>query len=174
MRQHQGLTLTGLVFVALGVQALDILLVRELFPAASRILLPISYLLVLGFALKNLYRPVVILIGLGAVLNFLAIVSNGGAMPVAAESLSGTDSGGVATPAASGRLLRHSKDIVLHGDDIRLAPLADRYKFSNAVPILFSVGDLFIVAGIVVGGMLAVGTQLLPRVRRFRLHGGAT
>lgn len=99
----------------------------------------LSTALVLVFVLRNVRLPGFAIVALGAACNLVAIVANGGYMPVdpsALRALGGTVPSGysnsreLATPA--------------------LAPLTDLFALPRAVPLanVFSVGDVLISVGI--------------------------
>lgn len=135
-----------------------------------------SQVLLLGFAWANRRRPGFWLLGLGLLLNFTAILANGGLMPISPEtisrlaegapgsvalSLAGTPSApdagraGKVTPPGNdwatlhGERLGSSKDVLLPLDEMRLPLLADRFVFPAWVPVrvAFSLGDMLIAAG---------------------------
>lgn len=133
-----------------------------------RILLVASYLLVLIFVAANLRRAGIAVIGAGLLLNFAAIVANGGLMAITPETLLKT--GVVPDDAVVGEWLPRSKDILLERDDVHLWGLTDRLTWDPVSPVVraFSIGDLVILAGL----MLTVADLLLPRFAPDGLHNG--
>jgi Family of unknown function (DUF5317) len=124
-----------------------------------RILFVASYVLLIVFAAVNLRRPGIAVLGVGLVLNFLAIVSNGGLMPTTPE-----DYAKYSWPqdATIGSWIPHTKDVLLERKDVRLYYLGDHLRWDDQALIrVFSIGDLVIMAGLA----LTVAELALPRVR---------
>ena len=129
--------------------------------AARRTLLVASYVLLLGFVLLNLRRPGLAIIGLGLLLNFLAIVTNGGLMPISPQNLE--RSGLPKEEVSLGDWVPNSKDVLLARDDTNLWFLTDILVWKNPSGVnAFSVGDVIIGAGLVI----TLGELFLPRVQR--------
>lgn len=146
---------------ALGLQLLVVFAGLGDLTDVRRGLFVCSYLLLIVFVLANLRRPGIAVIGVGLVLNFLAIVSNGGLMPVTPEALDRV--GPPPTEIELGEPVPLTKDVLLAREDTRLWPLTDILTWENPTNIqLFSVGDLFIAAGLA----LTLAELLLPRLRR--------
>jgi hypothetical protein len=146
---------------ALGLQLLVIFAGLGELTDVRRGLFVFSYLLLIVFVLANLRRPGIAVIGVGLALNFLAIVSNGGLMPVTPEALDRV--GPPPTEIELGEPVPLTKDVLLAREDTRLWPLTDILTWENPTNIqLFSVGDLFIAAGLA----LTLAELLLPRLRR--------
>jgi hypothetical protein len=131
------------VFVAAVLQRLPFaLLPPDSFVAVKKTLLVLSYLLLVWALSRNLEFRSVRLILVGVLLNFAAIVANGGLMPVSPEarSLAGmTDLGeswlGSVTPEGTG--------IILGIDQARLGGLTDILPVP-LVGAVFSVGDVIL------------------------------
>jgi hypothetical protein len=96
---------------------------------------------VLVALLANLRLPGMALVAAGAVSNLLAIVANGGAMPVRAETL-----------AAAGLDPRDGFSNSVVSSRPALEPLTDVFAIPAGVPLanVFSIGDLLIAIGIVI------------------------
>jgi len=153
--------LGAVAIVALGLQLLVIFAGLGTFAEVRRGLFVFSYLLLIVFVLANLRRPGIAVIGVGLALNFLAIVSNGGLMPVTPEALDRV--GPAPIDLELGEPVPLTKDVLLAREDTRLWPLTDVLTWENPTNIqLFSVGDLFIGGGLA----LTLAELLLPRVRR--------
>lgn len=116
-----------------------------------RFIFPSSYVLLLAFILFNRRRVGLLVIGVGMLLNFLAIVSNGGLMPVSPASV---EEAGLADELADlelGDPVPVSKNVLLAEGDTNLRWLSDRFTWDAARPIrVFSVGDIVIAAGALV------------------------
>ncbi len=150
-----------LAFLALALQLLAIFGPLGFSDIPRRVLLVSSYPLLLVFVLANLRRPGLMIIGVGLLLNFVAIASNGGLMPVSPDTLEriGRPSEGLAL----GEWVPQSKDVLLAREDTRLWFLTDTLVWKNPTSInAFSVGDLVIAAGLVI----TLGELFLPRIRR--------
>jgi hypothetical protein len=127
---------------------------------ARRAVLVASYLLLLAFAAVNLRRPGIAVIALGALLNFSAIVANGGLMPTTPETLQRTNYQVDTTP---GHWIPKTKDVLLEREDVHLWFLGDRLVIDGLPRFrAFSIGDVIILAGLV----MTVGDLLLPRFGR--------
>ncbi len=129
------------VFVALAAQIVLFSSMREALPQV--LLEPLhlaTYALLFWFALANFRHIVLLPLFLGMALNAIAIVSNGGQMPVNPEAWAAT---GLDTSATS--------NIEVGGD--RLAFLGDIFALPRDLPFtnVFSIGDL----------LLGIGTVLL-------------
>jgi len=105
--------------------------------------------LVLLAVLRNLAIPGLQLVAAGAASNLAAIVANGGFMPASAAALG----------AHAGRSGDYSNSVVLANP--ALAPLTDIFALPAWLPgaNVFSVGDVLIVAGIVVAIVLQMRTR---------------
>jgi len=125
-----------------------------------RVLLLLSYVVLIGFVAVNLRRIGISIIGIGLLLNFVAIAANGGLMPVTAETLA---HGGFPSDVSVGEWVPGSKDVLLSRDDVRLWFLSDRFVL-EALPrtLAYSLGDVIILMGLVV----FLGEMLLPRISR--------
>ena len=110
-------------------------------------ILPISLGILVLFVWFNRRLQGFWLLGLGLLLNFSVIVSNGGLMPISPETLAivhGAQGEEIINNRAYG-----SKDIVLPKKDTRLEWLADRFTVPDEWPIqfAFSVGDVLLATG---------------------------
>jgi hypothetical protein len=114
---------------------------------------------VLAALLANLRLPGMAIVAAGAACNLAAIVANGGAMPVRAETL-----------AAAGLDPhdRFSNSVVSSAP--ALEPLTDVFAIPAGIPLanVFSVGDVLIGVGI------AVAIAAAMRRERGRMPGGST
>jgi hypothetical protein len=129
---------------------------------ARIVLMVISYVLLLEFVLFNLSRPGIAVIGIGLLMNFLAIAANEGMMPITPETLLRT--GSIPSDAIFGEWVPGTKDILLERDDIRLYFLTDRLVWDPISNVIraFSIGDVVIAAGVVV----TLVDLFAPRIRR--------
>ncbi len=116
-----------------------------------RLVLPASYVLLLAFVVLNWRRLGVLVIGVGMMLNFLAIVSNGGLMPISPATMEKAGLGGELAELELGDALPQSKNVLLDVSDTHLQWLTDRFTWGSSGPIpVFSLGDVIIAAGIIV------------------------
>jgi hypothetical protein len=97
-----------------------------------------SNILVLGAVAANLATPGLWLVCLGGISNFVAIVANGGYMPVNPDTL-----------AAMGRVAKVDYSNSAPRDVVVLFPLTDIFAMPAWVPLanVFSVGDVLIGVG---------------------------
>ncbi|HWC13231.1 MAG TPA: DUF5317 domain-containing protein [Actinomycetota bacterium] len=142
------------VAAAIGIQFAIISIFPDSFENLHVPLHFISYLFAGLFVWMNRRIPGMLIIGLGAALNLIAITANGGVMP--------------ATPAA----LRSAGITETEGfvnstsvQDPKLQFLGDIWAIPDSVPILdnvFSIGDVLIAIGIVVLVHGVCGSKLVP------------
>ena len=152
-------------FVPLLIGALIVQLLAIYGPLGSddlprRILMVSSYLMLLVFVGLNLRRPGLVVLGIGAFLNFLPIVANGGLMPITPETLLKT--GDIPDDARVGEWVEGTKDILKERDDVHLYFLSDRLTSDLSPFRAFSIGDLIILSG----AIILTGELLLPRLKR--------
>jgi hypothetical protein len=116
-----------------------------------RFVFPGCYVLALVFVLLNRRRVGFLVIGAGALLNFLAIVSNGGLMPISPAMMEKAGRGDELAQLELGDAVPRAKNVLLEESDIKLEWLADRFTWDSPGPFsVFSVGDVIIGAGLVV------------------------
>src|SRR6266498_3996700 len=139
-------------------------------PASMRPVLQLaSYPVAAVFVIANRHLPGMLLIGLGALLNVIAMSANGGVMPASPSAL---DKAGLPLQRdtyANSALVR----------DPRLGFLGDVFAIPEPVPLhnVFSVGDVLIGLGAVVavhglsGSRLRVFRQPGRHLRRRRYRG---
>jgi hypothetical protein len=118
-----------------------------------------SNLAVLAAVGRNLAIPGLPLVLLGGASNLVAIVANGGFMPVSAEAL-----------VAIGRAPRDGYANNRLADGVLLAPLTDLFAMPAWVPManIFSIGDVLIGIGVamaVVAAMHGRGPRISPAAR---------
>ncbi|MCL5292665.1 MAG: DUF5317 domain-containing protein [Actinobacteria bacterium] len=138
------------VWLPLSALTLQVLLfasfspVAHLSPYLKAIFHLVSYLLLLVFLAFNLKITGVAIIGLGMVLNLIAILANGGFMPTTARALA------LAGLKADGH--RESQGALYNNvvtDNPRLLVLGDIFAIPKGMPMsnVFSIGDLIIGLG---------------------------
>jgi hypothetical protein len=109
-----------------------------------------SYGLVMATVLANWRLPGMVLLGLGAALNFLVILLNGGWMPVTPELL--VASGLMSSPTAfePGQRVPFSKDVIVDGHAGHARWLSDIFMIPRAglFSAVFSIGDALMMVGL--------------------------
>ena len=109
-----------------------------------------SYALLMVTVLANWRLPGMILLGMGAALNLLVILLNGGWMPVTTEHL--VAAGLLSSPAAlaPGQRVPFSKDVIVASHEGHLSWLSDVFMIAKAGPLsaVFSVGDALMMVGL--------------------------
>jgi hypothetical protein len=117
-----------------------------------RVLLLLSYLLLLLFVWRNRRRGAILIVGVGLVCNLLVILTNRGFMPITPQILVRINPTDSAQQWLEGTHYGYSKDIILAQEDTRLWLLSDVLAVPPPFPwpTAFSVGDLILAAGIVV------------------------
>lgn len=140
-----GVSAARLAWVPLVFAALALQVGAEAVPgdAVALGMVIASYVALLAFAALNVRHAGMPLVAIGAALNFVVIVANGG-MPISAEAAARA---GYAGPAAEQLLLR-GKHVLDAGGDVVLRPLSDVIPLWRA-PAVASVGDLVIWAGLI-------------------------
>ena len=124
-----------------------------------RFIFPSTYVLLLAFVILNRRRIGFLIIGAGMLLNFLAIVTNGGLMPISPEHLQESE----LAELEPGDSVPNSKNVMLEEEDIHLRWLSDRLYWDTGTDLqVFSVGDTIIGAGLAV----VLLELLLPKVQR--------
>ncbi len=115
-------------------------------------LLVLSYVLLLWFGWSNRHLWSIRILTIGVVLNFIAVVANGGLMPVSPETLTRIHPSTSAEDWRLGIVPRGTKDIVLSRDQTRFWFLTDILVVPPPFPwpTALSVGDLFIWLGILI------------------------
>jgi len=109
-----------------------------------------SYALLIVTVWANRRLPGMVWLGLGAALNFLVILVNGGWMPVMAQSL--VSAGFIDRPSAidAGQRVWASKDVVMTSQGAHLLWLSDVLVIPKAgiFSAVFSVGDVLMMLGL--------------------------
>jgi hypothetical protein len=153
----------------LGVVALLALLLQAIAITAplgeadilQRLLFVSSYVLLVVFVGFNLRRAGIALIGLGLLLNFAPIATNGGLMPVTSESLARIGEAHKLEGLNPGDAIPNTKNVWRERDDTHLWFLTDRLVWDNPVFFrVFSIGDIVIAAGVIV----TLADLFLPRL----------
>jgi hypothetical protein len=110
-----------------------------------------TFILLLIFVWLNRTLLGMLVAGLGLLANLAVIALNGGAMPIAPETLVKINPGSSFEQWVPGDHYDHSKDIIRLSEETRLPWLSDRLAMTVPLPIraAFSLGDLFIALGII-------------------------
>jgi hypothetical protein len=128
-----------------------------------RFIFPASYVFLIAFTVLNRRRLGFLVIGGGMVLNFLAIVSNGGLMPISPSAMERAGLGDELAKLDIGDAVPHTKNVLLDESDTHLQWLTDRLTWNHPGPFpVFSVGDAIIAVGLVV----ILVEFLLPLIHR--------
>jgi hypothetical protein len=152
-----------LALFALAMQGVAIFAPLGFDDAPKRLLFELSYVILIFVAIVNLPRAGFLILGVGLVLNFLVIVSNGGLMPVTAENLARVHALDRIEGRAEGDAIPRTKNVLKTKGETTLYVLSDRLVFDNPVYVpIFSIGDVVIAAGLVV----ILGDLFLPRLQR--------
>lgn len=119
---------------------------------ARRVLLPLTFVLLLVFALRNWHLWGVRVMAVGFLLNLLAIGSNGGLMPISPEEVARVNLLDRIENVQLGEPVPGSKGILMAPRDARLWFLSDIIVLPPRSPIarVFSVGDLLVLGGVVI------------------------
>lgn len=108
-----------------------------------------SQLMLLVFAWLNRRLPGGWLLGTGLLLNFLAIILNGGLMPISPETVHALVPDAPDGSWRIGERLGRTKDVVLPEEATRLGILSDRFLLPQwmSYPVAFSLGDVILALG---------------------------
>ena len=152
-----------LVLMALAAQLVVIYADFGDAAVVRRFIFPSTYVLLLAFVILNRQRIGFLVIGAGMLLNFLAIVSNGGLMPVTPANAEKAGMGYKIEGVELGEAIPRSKNVLLEESVIPLRWLSDRFTWISDSPLaVFSVGDIVIAAGLIV----VLLELLLPALQR--------
>lgn len=133
----------------------------------KRVLVPAFYLPLFVFVALNWRRPGISVLGLGMALNFLAIVSNGGLMPVSPAHMREAGSEEKLAGLVPGDAIPDSLSVLLEPEDTDLEWLVDRFVWdSPGVFTVFSVGDVIIGLGLFAAAGELLIVFLFPALRR--------
>lgn len=112
-------------------------------------LLTASQLLFLGFAWLNRKLPGMVLLIIGAALNFTVMTANGGFMPISPQTASRLVPQEILADIPTGSRFG-VKDILLEPEATRFEILADRFlpPAWSAYQVAFSLGDVFLAVGV--------------------------
>lgn len=115
----------------------------------AAILLTASQLLLLGFAWLNRKLPGMLILLIGAALNFAVMTANGGFMPISPQTASLIFTREELNEITLGERIG-IKDILLEPQDTRFEILADRFLSPawSTYQVAFSLGDVFLAAGV--------------------------
>lgn len=105
--------------------------------------------MLLVFAWLNRRLPGGWLLGTGLLLNFLAIILNGGLMPISPETVHALVPDAPDGSWRIGERLGRTKDVVLPEEATRLGILSDRFLLPQwmSYPVAFSLGDVILALG---------------------------
>ncbi len=161
------LKIPWLVFLAVIPQAVlfQISPVGQYIPdALVPVILVCSQALLVGFALVNFTQPGVWALGIGLAANFLAIVTNGGWMPISPEIVRRILPSLPEDFPLAGRRLGLSKDWIIPNSDMNLPWLSDRFMLPGWISykVAFSAGDILIA----IGAILLLWSLSNPENRR--------
>ena len=136
-----------LIFLAFDVKAVTAGFINAINFDAARILLVASYIVLFPVVFVNIKGPVLgsVLIGLG--LNFAVISVNGGSMPIDPAVLIVSTDMAKAFSGSSG-YSPFSKHAVRSNENANLRVLSDILPAAGFLKFAFSIGDVFIVAGV--------------------------
>jgi hypothetical protein len=129
------------------VQVLAVGFLNEVNFDAARALLVASYIVLFPAVFMNIKRPGLGLVMIGLALNFVVIAANGGAMPIDPSAL-GVSADEADAFSNSTKFLPFSKDAVTSSEEANLRVLSDIFPTPGPFKIAFSVGDVFILVGV--------------------------
>ena len=150
--QPVGINKIGLVFISYLPQffAFSFPLTRTKIPDSwIPVILIGSLLILLFFTWENRRLPGFWLLGLGLFCNFLAIVSNGGMMPLPPENAEKLLAPGSSLQLEIGQRAGFGKDVILLQESTNFFFLGDIFMLPEWMhfPLAFSIGDILISVG---------------------------
>lgn len=136
--------------------------------------LAVTALMLLWAILPNLRWWAFRIFAAGFVLNTLAMAANGGLMPVTPENHLRVADASHET-LSQGQTPPHCKCILLAPSDTRLGFLSDTIYLSTPSPKVYSVGDLFLMVGLLtfLGEVAVRAVHSRRRTRSLSMAGGA-
>jgi hypothetical protein len=142
----------GLAAVAFAIQVVLVTVVPDGDSTVHRILHLATYVLAAACLVRNLDLRFVWLVGVGGLLNLIAIAANGGVMPASRGAL-----GTAGLEAQSDRFA--NSDLV---EDAHVAFLGDVFAVPAGWPgaNVFSVGDVVMLVGVLLAVHAAAGSRL--------------
>lgn len=119
---------------------------------ARRVLIPLTFALLLVFALRNWHLWGVRLMAVGFLLNLLAISFNGGLMPISPGEVASVNLLDRIESVQPGEPVPGSKGVLMAPREARLWFLSDIIVFPPRSPVarVYSVGDLLVLGGVVI------------------------
>jgi hypothetical protein len=132
---------------------------------ARRVVLPLTLVAMLAFALRNWHLWGVRLMAIGILLNLIVISFNGGLMPVSPEEIAGANMLDRIENVHLGEPVPASKGILMAPHDARLWFLSDIIVFPPGSPVarVLSVGDLAVGLGLVIAVAEAVAWTIAKK-----------
>jgi hypothetical protein len=123
-----------------------------------------SQALLVGFAIVNFTQPGFWALGIGLAANFIAIVSNGGWMPISPEIVRRILPALPDDFSLDNRRLGLSKDWIIPANEMQFPWLSDRFVLPDWISykVAFSIGDVLIA----IGAMLLLWSLSNPENRR--------
>jgi len=117
-----------------------------------RVLIPLTFAILLVFAVRNWHLWGVRLMAVGFLLNLLVIGFNGGLMPISPEEVASVNLLDRIESVQVGEPVPGSKGVLMASGDARLWFLSDVIVFPPRSPIarVYSVGDLLVLGGVVI------------------------
>lgn len=157
-----------LVILAFLVQAVALTSISDPSAlAAKRAVLAVTSLMLLVGIVPNLRWWAFRVIGVGFLLNTLALAANGGLMPVTPENAEKVLPD-IQETVAIGQTPPRSKSILLPESRTRLRPLTDTIYLPFPRSSIYSVGDVSLMGGVVIL-LLEIPVRLYLRHRQARL-----
>ena len=135
--------------VALGIQ---LLLIKGAFVPKEVLLfgLSLSYLLLMAVVIANRCLWGMRVMAVGLALNVAAMAVNGGLMPVTPETLDRAGLSSLAAETDMGHVIPKTKDVLVDRSAVKLYPITDILVTQYPRRLAYSVGDLIIVAGVLI------------------------
>ena len=123
-----------------------------------------SYLLLFAFLVANRRHPGILVWSVGLLMNVVAILANGGFMPVTTEAATRAGLEGRIAGLQSGDVVPATISILLDRSQTHLWFLSDIFSVRSPRKMVFSIGDILVALGVALTLVQLALNAIRPRV----------